>query len=217
MDEIFSGDFKQERGNYFPYVRSNEILTMFSQLAKRSSRVLPADLCIDHAHYIKTKDQGLWEGTKTLLRHIIPLEEIDRNCLQLSYALFFGLIHISLTFSERDVGTALSYSDKNHFEASISKKTNFKSPTWKWERCHFRKLLEVVRFSLRHITMAKIIQTNKLPSSPPRPPRNIYFGKSTAIIRWPPCKVTALQVVRTPFLCPRPCLFQSTMWGCADQ
>ena len=165
----------------------------------------------------KTKDQGLWEGTKTLLRHIIPLEEIDRNCLQLSCALFFRLIHILLTFSDRDVGTALSYSDKNHFEASISRKTNFKSPTWKWERCHFRKLLEVVRFSLRHITMAKIIQTNKLPSSPPRPPRNIYFGKSTAIIRWPPCKVTALQVVRTSFLCPRPCLFQSTMWGCADQ
>ena len=84
MDEIFSGDFKQERGNYFPYILLNEILTMFSQLAKRSSRVLPADLFIDHVHYIKTKDQGLWEGTKTLLRHIIPPEEIDRNCLQLS-------------------------------------------------------------------------------------------------------------------------------------
>ena len=65
--------------------------------------------------------------TCKLLRHIIPLEEIDRNCLQLSYALFFGLIHISLTFSERDVGTALSYRDKKHFGASISKKTNFKS------------------------------------------------------------------------------------------
>ena len=64
--------------------------------------------------------------TRKLLRHIIPLEEIDRNCLQLSYALFFGLIHISLTFSERDVGTALSYSDKNHFEASISRKTTLK-------------------------------------------------------------------------------------------
>ena len=58
---------------------------------------------------------------------IIPLEEIDRNCLQLSYELFLRLIHISLTFSERDVATALSYSDKNHFEASIPRKTNFKS------------------------------------------------------------------------------------------
>ena len=101
--------------------------------------------------------------TCKLLRHIIPLEEIDRNCLQLSYALFFGLIHISLTFSERDVGTALSYRDKNHFGASISRKTNFKSSIWKWQRRHFRKLLEVARFSLRDVTMAKIVRTNKLP------------------------------------------------------
>ena len=105
--------------------------------------------------------------TCKLLRHIIPLEEIDRNCLQLSYALFFGLIHISLTFSERDVGTALSYRDKNHFGASISRKTNFKSSIWKWQRRHFRKLLEVARFSLRDVTMAKIVRTNKLPSSSP--------------------------------------------------
>ena len=69
--------------------------------------------------------------TCKLLRHIIALEEIDRNCLQLSYALFFGLMHISLTFSERDVGTVLSYRDKNHFGASISRKTNFKSSIWK--------------------------------------------------------------------------------------
>ena len=31
----------------------NEIQTMFSQLAKRSAKVLPADLCSDHAHYVK--------------------------------------------------------------------------------------------------------------------------------------------------------------------
>ena len=72
--------------------------------------------------------------TCKLLRHIIPLEEIDRNCLQLSYALFFGLIHNSLTFSERDVGTALSCRDKNHFGASISRKTNFNSSIWKRQR-----------------------------------------------------------------------------------
>ena len=105
--------------------------------------------------------------TCKLLRHIIALEEIDRNCLQLSYALFVGLIHNSLTFSERDVATALSYRDKNHFGASLSRKTNFKSSIWKWQRRHFRKLLEVARFSLRDVTMAKIVGTNKLPSSPP--------------------------------------------------
>ena len=118
--------------------------------------------------------------TCKLLRHIIPLEEIDRNCLQLSYALFFGLIHISLTFSERDVGTALSYRDKNHFGASISRKTNFKSSIWKWQRRHFRKLLEVARFSLRDVTMAKIVRTNKLPSSPPPP--GLFCAQFYAVI-----------------------------------
>ena len=36
-----------------PYILLNEIQTMFSQLAKRSARVLPADLCTDHEHYVK--------------------------------------------------------------------------------------------------------------------------------------------------------------------
>ena len=40
-------------GSYFPYIILNEIQTMFSQLAKRSAKVLPADLCKDHAHYVK--------------------------------------------------------------------------------------------------------------------------------------------------------------------
>ena len=115
------------------------------------------------------------------MQHIIPLEEIDRNCLQLSCALFFRLIHILLTFSERTAltgtGTALSYSDKNHFEASTFKKTNFKSRIWKWQRRHFRKLFEVVRFSLRHVAMAKIIRTHILPSSPPPPPLNYLLWK----------------------------------------
>ena len=48
-------NFKSEeaRGSYFPYIILNEIQTMFSLLAKRSARVLPADLCTDHAHYVK--------------------------------------------------------------------------------------------------------------------------------------------------------------------
>ena len=53
------------------------------------------------------------------------------------------------------------------FWSVISRKTNFKSSIWKWQRRHFRKLLEVARFSLRDVTMAKIVRTNKLPSSPP--------------------------------------------------
>ena len=48
--------YLQQRGageSYFPYILLNEIQTMFSQLAKRSARFLPADLCTDHAHYVK--------------------------------------------------------------------------------------------------------------------------------------------------------------------
>ena len=40
-------------GSYFPYILLNEIQTMFSQLAKRSAKVLPADLCTDYVHYVK--------------------------------------------------------------------------------------------------------------------------------------------------------------------
>ena len=105
------------------------------------------------------------------------------NWLKLFTALMrviFRLIDISLTFSERDVGIALSHSDKNRFEASISRKTNFKSSIWKWQR----KILEVARFSLRDVTMAKIIRTNKLPSSPP-PLVVINWQLSKQGIRWP--------------------------------
>ena len=45
------------------YILLNEIQTMFLQVVKRSSRVLPADLCTDHKS--KTKDNGFEEGTKT--------------------------------------------------------------------------------------------------------------------------------------------------------
>ena len=37
--------------------------------------------------------------------------------------------------------------------------------------------------------------------------QNIYYGKNTAIIRWPPRKVTSMQIVRTSFLGPRPLFF----------
>ena len=53
-----------EGGNYFPYILLNEIQTMFSQLPKRTAKVLPADLRIDHVHYVKTIDQRFSEGTK---------------------------------------------------------------------------------------------------------------------------------------------------------
>ena len=53
--ELCSRRYSRGGGSYFPYFLLNEIQTMFSQLAKRSARVLPADLCTDHAHYVKNQ------------------------------------------------------------------------------------------------------------------------------------------------------------------
>ena len=44
-------------GSYFPYILLNEIQTMFSQLAKRSARVLPADLVLIIRITSKSMDQ----------------------------------------------------------------------------------------------------------------------------------------------------------------
>ena len=51
---------------YFPYILLNEIQTMFSQLAKRSAKVLPADLCTDHAHYVKNHRSTVFRRTKNM-------------------------------------------------------------------------------------------------------------------------------------------------------
>ena len=39
-------------GSYSPNLLLNEIQTMVSRLAKPSARVLPAELCTDHVHYV---------------------------------------------------------------------------------------------------------------------------------------------------------------------
>ena len=39
---------------------------MFSQLAKRSARVLPADLCTDHAHYVKVHRSTVLRRNKNM-------------------------------------------------------------------------------------------------------------------------------------------------------
>ena len=51
---------------------------MFSQLAKRSARVLPADLCTDHAHYVKnhrstvlTKNKNMAVESETVSHYYI--------------------------------------------------------------------------------------------------------------------------------------------------
>ena len=39
---------------------------MFSQLAKRSARALPADLCADHAHYVKNNRSTVLRRNKIM-------------------------------------------------------------------------------------------------------------------------------------------------------
>ena len=49
---------------FFQKVAEIQIQTMFSQLALRSARFLPADLCTDHAHYVKNHKSTPREETK---------------------------------------------------------------------------------------------------------------------------------------------------------
>ena len=56
----------QGRRSYFPHILLNEIQTMFSQLAKQSARVLPADLCTDHGHYVKNHRSTVLRRNKNI-------------------------------------------------------------------------------------------------------------------------------------------------------
>ena len=44
----------------------HSLQTMFSQLAKRSAKVLPADLCTDHAHYVKNHRSTVLRKNKNM-------------------------------------------------------------------------------------------------------------------------------------------------------
>ena len=52
--------------SYFLYIHLNEIKTMFSQIAKWSSRVLPADFCTDHAQYVKNHRSTVLRRNKSM-------------------------------------------------------------------------------------------------------------------------------------------------------
>ena len=53
-------------GDSFSYIPLNEIQTMFSQLAKPSARGLAADLCTDHAHYVKNHRSTVLRKNKNM-------------------------------------------------------------------------------------------------------------------------------------------------------
>ena len=65
--KIYFSYIRGSGGSYFPYILLNEIQTMFSQLAKRSARVLPTDLCTDHAHYIKNHRSAVLRRNKNMV------------------------------------------------------------------------------------------------------------------------------------------------------
>ena len=86
--------------SYFPYILLNEIQTMFSQLAKRSAKVLAADLCSDHAHYVKihrstvlrrNKNMAIEGGTVShdyilVIRKFIDFMSLFRHCVWFSFS-----------------------------------------------------------------------------------------------------------------------------------
>ena len=85
-------------GDYFPYILLNEIQTMFSQLAKRSAKVLPADLCTDYVHYVKNhrltvrnKNMAVEGGTVShhyilVIRKFIDFMSLFRHSVWFSFS-----------------------------------------------------------------------------------------------------------------------------------
>ena len=112
--------------SYFPYILLNEIQTMFSQLAKRSAKVLPADLCSDHAHYVKihrstvlrrNKNMAIEGGTVShdyilVIRKFIGLMSLFRHSVWFSFSVKqfpsaeFGICNIYIARSVQLIRTA---------------------------------------------------------------------------------------------------------------
>ena len=76
-------------GSYFPYILLNEMEMMFSQLAKQSSRVLPAVLCTDVAHYIINQRYNV-NGFEKEQNH----GSRRRNCFSLLHFIYFGKLQL---------------------------------------------------------------------------------------------------------------------------
>ena len=108
-------------GSYFPYILLNEIQTTFSQLAKRSARFLPADLCTDHAHYVKShkstvlrnKSMAVEGGTVSqyyilVIRGFIDFMSLFRHSVWFSFSVKqfpsaeFGICNIQLRIADKN-------------------------------------------------------------------------------------------------------------------
>ena len=78
-------------GELLPIHSLKWIQTMFSKVAKRSSRVLPADLCTDHAHYAKNKRSTVFEKEQ---KH----GSRRRDCFSVLYLLILSMSLFSVWF-----------------------------------------------------------------------------------------------------------------------
>ena len=95
---------------------------MFSQLAKRSARVLPADLCTDHAHYVKihkstvlrrNKKMAVEGGTVShfyilVIREFVDFMSLFRHGVWFSFSVKqfpsaeFGICNIQLRTADKN-------------------------------------------------------------------------------------------------------------------
>ena len=78
-------------GELLPIHSLKWIQTIFSKVAKRSSRVLPADLCTDHAHYAKNKRSTVFEKKQ---KH----GGRRRDCFSVLYLLILSMSLFSVWF-----------------------------------------------------------------------------------------------------------------------
>ena len=125
-------------GSYFPYILLNEIQTMFSQLAKRSARVLPADLCTDHAHYVKihrstvlrrNKNMAVEGGTVShyyilVIRKFIDFMSLFRHSVWFSFSVkqVWNMQHIApYSWSEPPKSWAIDQRFAANFNTAIIK------------------------------------------------------------------------------------------------
>ena len=85
-------------GGFFLYILLNKIQTMFSQPAKWSARVLPADLCTDHVHYVKNHRLTVLKRNKTMAAQLGTFSHYYISVIH-NFFDFMSLLRHSVWFS----------------------------------------------------------------------------------------------------------------------
>ena len=76
--------------SYFPYNNLHEIKMMFSQLAKRLSKVLPADLTTDHEHHVINQRSTVLRRNKNM---VVKGGIVSHCCILVIRNLFIDFIY----------------------------------------------------------------------------------------------------------------------------